>query len=225
MSRTSTPEHPDAGGQSTWAAVAIDLVAPVVIYYLLRAVGVGQVLALLGGGVAPAAHGLYVVVRHRAVDALAGLTLSVIVLTVATSLITGDARFALARDAVITLAVGIWILVTLRNARPFIFTFCTTFMGAVERGLWEECWGRSPAFRRGMRVHTVIWGVGMMLDAAVRVVIAYALPVDVVPVVNAVQYGALIVLLLLVSVLYSRSAGLVPGSADYPAKPGKGVGA
>lgn len=70
-----------------------------------------------------------------------------------------------------------------------------------------------------MRTHTTIWGIGMMLDAVVRVVMAYTLPVDVVPLLNAVQYGVLIVLLLVISIAYSRAVGLVPGSPDYPAKP------
>ncbi|MDO9379650.1 MAG: VC0807 family protein [Nocardioidaceae bacterium] len=227
MTPTPTPRaRPSADGavdqgHSTWASVLVDVVAPVGIFYLLRALGVGQVAALLAGGAAPAARGIYVIARHRTVDSLAGLTLSVIVLTVATSLVTGDARFALARDAVITLAVGIWILVTLRTARPFIYTFCTTFMGPAEKQLWVECWGRSATFRHGMRVHTVIWGLGMIVDSAIRVAMAYTLPVDSVPALNAIQYAVLIGVLLLISVLYSRAAGLVPGSRDYPAKPAK----
>lgn len=218
----ATPTTAAAAGdhdRSIWVSVLVDVVAPVAIYYVLRLLGVDQVLALLGGAAAPALRGAQVALRHRRLDALAGVTLSVIVLTVLTSFVTGDARFALARDAVITLAVGIWILVTLRSARPFIYTFSTAFMGSTERGLWVECWDRSAKFRHGMRVHTVIWGVGMMIDAGIRVLMAYTLPVDSVPLLNALQYAALIGLLLVISVVYSRATGLVPGSPDYPAKP------
>lgn len=222
MTRTA-PARPatatDAPQHSALVSILVDVVAPIVIFYVLRGLGVDQVLALLAGAVAPAVRTVYVVVRHRTLDAIGALTLSVIALTVVTSLITGDARFALARDGVITAVVGVWILATLALARPFIYTFSTAFMGAAERASWEECWGRSSRFRHGMKVHTVIWGIGMIVDSAIRVIMAYTLPVDSVPLLNGIQYAVLLVALFAISFAYSRATGLVPGSPHYPAKP------
>ncbi|KZM70024.1 hypothetical protein AWN90_05390 [Nocardia terpenica] len=46
-----------------------------------------------------------------------------------------------------------------------------------------------------MRIATAIWGIGLVLDAVVRVVFAYTLPVDTVPLLNGLQYIVVIVVL------------------------------
>ena len=216
--RSGSAHHDDAPRHDVRLSVVVDVLAPVAVFYLARAAGVDQVPSLLLGAVPPAVRGLWVVARRRTVDALAGLVLSVIALTVATTLLTGDARLVLARDAGVTAAVGIWILVTLRLRRPFIFGFVVAFLGRDEHAAWEQTWARSSRFRHGMAVHTTIWGVGMLLDAVVRVVMALTLPVDLVPLLNGVQYAVLVVGLFVVSALYSRAVGLVPGSPHYPPK-------
>ena len=46
---------------------------------------------------------------------------------------------------------------------------------------WDEMWERVPRFRRIWRVCTVIWGSAILADAVVRVVMAYTLPIGLVP--------------------------------------------
>lgn len=46
---------------------------------------------------------------------------------------------------------------------------------------WDGLWARSPRFRRMWRVSSVLWGVGTLTDAALRVVTAYTLSPDLVP--------------------------------------------
>lgn len=70
---------------------------------------------------------------------------------------------------------------------------------------WEANWRDSPEFRHVMRAVTVIWGVGFLLEAGIRVTLAFTLPVDIVPVVTAVQFIALIGLMLWVGPQYGRT--------------------
>lgn len=46
-----------------------------------------------------------------------------------------------------------------------------------------------PSVRRVLRGLTALWGFGLLVDAALRVLMAYALPVDEVPLLDGVLYG------------------------------------
>lgn len=49
-------------------------------------------------------------------------------------------------------------------------------------------WDNDSRFRAQLRVLTAVWGPGFALDAVVRVVLAYTLPVDLVPLVSTLQW-------------------------------------
>ena len=63
---------------------------------------------------------------------------------------------------------------------------------------WDTLWETTPRFRHIWRSSTVMWGVATLVDAALRVVIAYTLPVASVP---AAQTGLIIVTMLLMQVV------------------------
>ena len=52
------------------------------------------------------------------------------------------------------------------------------------------------------RVSSVLWGVGTLADAALRVVMAYTLPVDVVPALGTALYSATAFVLIVVNNVY-----------------------
>ena len=47
---------------------------------------------------------------------------------------------------------------------------------------WDEIWDSAPAFRRIWRICTVVWASAVLADAVTRVVMAYALPIGLIPV-------------------------------------------
>ncbi|GAA3432767.1 VC0807 family protein [Kutzneria kofuensis] len=183
--------------------LAINLVAPLALFYGLRAAGVDQWLALVLGAIPPTVHAVYGVVVRRKIDALALFTLSILVLSVATSFVTGSPRFLLAKDGWMTAVAGLWILVTLWRT-PFLQQFVLSFTtgDAHERAVIN--WRDSPTYRHVLRMATVMWGVGLVADAVVRVVLAYALPVDQVPLVNTLQYVVVYAALEIGTRLYLR---------------------
>jgi hypothetical protein len=81
---------------------------------------------------------------------------------------------------------------------------------------WDVLWERLSGFRRIWRTASVIWGVATILDAVVRFVFAYTLPVDIVPALNLAQYAAMFVVLQITTNIYYFRAGLYnPHSTLY----------
>ncbi|WP_279581352.1 VC0807 family protein, partial [Fodinicola feengrottensis] len=132
------------------------------------------------------------IVRNRKLNGIALFTISMMVVGNAISLLTGDPRLLLAKEAWMTMVVGLWMLSSLFARQPVIFTGAKLMMPSQQaRDDWEESWTH-PEFRHVMRVGTVIWVVLLFADTAVRVVMAYTLPVDQVPVLNVVTWIVLI---------------------------------
>lgn len=98
-------------------------------------------------------------------------------------------RFLLAKDGWLTAVVGLALLATLRARRPVMFVVGRAMVRKSGESAddWDELWDTSARFRRVWRMLTAIWGVGVLLDAAVRVVMAYTLPIDAVPALSTVQ--------------------------------------
>jgi hypothetical protein len=58
------------------------------------------------------------------------------------------------------------------------------------------------------RISSVIWGVGLLADAGVRVVIAYSMPIDVVPAAAGALYPATFLMLQVIDQINYRRSGL-----------------
>lgn len=190
---------------------AVDLILPTIIFYVALSLGAGMYLALLISAAWSAATGLYGWLRGEQRSG-ARFMLLVSLASFAISFVTGSDRFLLARESVITAMVGGWFLMSLRDERPLAYRFSRPLLeGRFGTTVaWEPLWDTSNRFRRIWRVLTVTWGVVTLLDAVLRVVIAYTLPVTTVP---ALQTGLMIGTMLLMQVVtnvYFLRAGLWP---------------
>ncbi|MEU6540504.1 VC0807 family protein [Streptomyces sp. NPDC047000] len=196
----AAPAAPPAKGGS-WAfvvTVVCDIVLPVGLYYLLRALGAGELTALLVSGSAPALHTLHSAVRHRRLDAIGMFTVSLLVVSAVASLLTASPRIVLARNSLFTALAGGWLLVTLFTARPFTYQAVKALLPG-RAGVLEGLWETDGAFRRIWRALTVVWGLGLLVDALLRLVMAYTLPVDTVPALDAALYAVTWVVLQVVT--------------------------
>lgn len=182
----------------------VDLILPLGLYYGLRLFGVNQWLALVVGGVLPVIRLGYTLIRDRRLEVLSACTLSVVVCGTLIALLTGDPRLLLARESYLTGLLGCWIIGTLWAKRPFIFTVTTKMLPAKVARSWEQDWVRSPEFRRIMRLMTMMWAAAFLIDAVARVVMAYTLPVDVVPVAGATVLAVMLTAVVEGSKAYGR---------------------
>jgi hypothetical protein len=174
--------------------VVLDLAAPIIVFYGLRWVGAGVFVALIAGAIAPMLSMLVKLTKDRHVDALAVAVLGVLLFSAGVSLIDGSPRFLAAKDCVLTAAWGGWFLLSLHGRRPLtfrlsrpllegrkVFDFRQRIWVPPSEESWDQVWQRSARFRRIWTVTTVIWGVALLIDAAVRVAMAFTLPIDSIP--------------------------------------------
>jgi len=199
------------GGRRQLAWLAFDIGAPIAVYYLLHSLGVGNLTALAAGAALPAASAGYTLAVERRADGVALFVLATVLASIVVSVVARDPRFLLARDGLITGLWGLWFLASTRARRPAAFVFARPLlegrkMFAVRD--WDALWQAEPAFRRIWRITTLIWGTGMLADAAVRVVISYTLPVAVVPGLGGALWPVTFAVLQIITIVYHQFAGL-----------------
>ncbi len=193
------------------ALLAFDIAAPTGLYYVLHSAGASNLVALSVAAVLPALAAGYKLAVKRRIDPVALVVLATIVVSIAASLIAHNTRFLLARDGLITALWGLWFLATLRSRRPAAYVFARPLMeGRKLLGTrsWDALWETEAVFRRIWRTSTVIWGAALLADAVVRVVMAYALPVDVVPALGGALWPVTFLLIQVVTNIYYHRAGL-----------------
>ncbi|HZE41025.1 MAG TPA: VC0807 family protein [Stackebrandtia sp.] len=192
-----------AGGLSR--VLAVEIIAPLVLFYGLRWLGVGQFPALLAGAIIPAAGAVRDFVAERRVGGVRIFVLGTMALTVAMSFVSGNPRVLLIRNGWGTAALGGWMLVTLLARRPFLYEAARVVFDEDKRQIWERDWEQYPPFRRLLRICTALWGVAFLADAAVRVILAFSLPVDAVPALDDVLLVVTIAVILVLQRVYGRS--------------------
>ncbi len=205
-------EHAPASLRRQLRGLAFDLGAPTALYYLLHsAAGVSNLVALTAGAVLPATGAAYTLAAKRRVDAVALLIVATMVTSIAVALISHDPRFLLAKDGLVTGVWGAWMIASVAAYRPAAFVFARPFMEGrrmYTAGSWDAIWDAEPGFRRIWRVASVMWGTGLLVDAAIRIVMSYTLPVHVVPGLSAALWPVTFVVLQVMSNVYYQIAGL-----------------
>jgi hypothetical protein len=168
---------PAAAGRlrSALKILIVDIAAPLATYYLLRKAGLTAVTALLLSGVFPAAGMIIGYIRHPRLDAVGALVLAGIIVGTVLGLVFRSARLQLLEGSVPTGIFGLGCLGSLWWAsRPLMYRMALEFIGPdSDKGremisLWQY-----ERFRRINQNITAVWGVGFLLEAALRVVIVY----------------------------------------------------
>jgi len=101
---------------------------------------------------------------------------------------------------VFTGVTGLVFLASLFGARPIIFSLGRQFTvgnDPAAQAAWKARWSNNAGFRRVMRLMTVVWGGGLLLEAVFRVIAAFTLSVAaasiVSPVLQVATIGGLVV--------------------------------
>lgn len=200
--------------------ILLDVVGPVVVYYLLTGNGVGDVPALVISGAVPAVSLVITAVLERRVDEIGLIVLILLAVSVVAALLFNDPRVLLIKDSAVTGLFGLVFLASLLAPRPLTFFFGRKFAtgGNPARVAWWNGLWQFAAFRHVQRVLAVVWGVGLLAEAALRVVLALLLPVPVMVVINSVLPLAVTALLVTGTIVYGRRARAAAGD-NVPAEP------
>lgn len=177
---TQTTDRSPAPAAPRWSmflGLFWDIGLSLVAYYGLRAMGASPYGALLGGTVTAGLRIAYVWSRTRRFDGFAAFMLVEFGVGLGFALLTGDARFLVAKESFSTAVAGLVFLASCGFGRPMIWHAAARFQPAARAEL-ERRWQAVPGFRHAFRVLTIVWGAGLLAEAVARVVVAYTLPVD-----------------------------------------------
>jgi hypothetical protein len=164
----------------SWVTLVIDGVVPLAGYYVLRHYGVGLTAALAITSIVPALRVIWVGLRERSSEPLAMAVLLVTLISIPIALIGGSPRILLAKESIGTGPVGLWMIIGALRGKGAMTEPYKAFLvrSGAAADAWERLVDEDAAFRRSVRMISVVWGVAMVAAFAVHLVLALALPID-----------------------------------------------
>lgn len=158
--------------------LAWDVGLPVAAFYVLSALGWSDWAALLTATCLAGLRLIWGIVRERTLNPFATVMVIVFGVGLALSFVTGDARFLLVVKSLVTGAIGLVFLATVLRGRPLTLAAQQSWSPATADDLGRE-YAENPAVRRGHRISSTVWGLGLLAESLLRVPIVYLLPLDV----------------------------------------------
>jgi intracellular septation protein A len=178
----------------------IDIALTPAVYFALHGrFGLTTTAVLL---ISIAAGGLWTALtlaRTRKVDVVSLCVLGGIVIGGALTMLTGNPQFGVAKDSLYTGVFGLVALASLGAKRPLMYYLIRQFVA-------DDNWA-SPMFRRCMRVMTLTWAVGLLIEAATRIVLVYTVSVNTAAALSPVLTGVALAVLMTWTAGYGRRAG------------------
>jgi hypothetical protein len=173
-------------GEFRWRLAVVVALVPTAAIAGCYLAGLGSTVSMVAGAVASAAVVVADLLRTRMrgkaghpIDGFAILVLVEVTASVVLTAISGDARFALARNSFYVAVAGAVILATTWSDRPLMRVALkpVASKGDPARAeAFERAWRNSRRFRMLYRAMTAGLGAVLLADAALRVVIIYSSP-------------------------------------------------
>src|SRR5438874_9759107 len=194
-------------GGHVFVEVLVNFVLPFAIYNYAEA-SLGDVRALLASSVPPIVWSLVEFARHRRLDALSVLVVSGIALSLLAMLGGGGARFLQLREKLVTGVIGLVFLGSALIGKPLIYELARASKRRKSEDEAQEFEALQvhAGFRRTMTVMTLVWGLGLLADVLVSVVLVFVLSIREYLLVNPILGYGTIGALSLWSFLYVQRA-------------------
>jgi hypothetical protein len=189
-------------------SLLINAAAPLIAYQILTGNGMPTSQALTASAVFPVLGIGWSIARTRRADTIGLVSLAFILVGVATSAISGDTRFILIKESMLTGVFGIICLASLWLPRPLMFYFGRQFTSAgdpARAAAFDSLW-QYPHFRTINRNMTLVWGVGYLCEAAIRIALSFALPIPVFLIVSPLLSIGVTVALISWTLAYARGS-------------------
>lgn len=179
-----SPAEPGASREVNGKGMAVgflltaifDIGLAVVAFRVAKQLGAVDQIAYLTSGIGPLTMLAITWIRARALSGASVIVLLVLVLSAVAAFVGGtDARLLIVKNSVITGGFGLACLASLAFPRPLMFYFGAKFAtDGTAAGLryWNGLW-RHPEFRRSQYLINNLWGFGYLVEAALRILVAY----------------------------------------------------
>ena len=158
--------------------VGVNFVLPLLVYNHYKTT-YGDVGALLASSLPPIAWSALEFIRRHRVDALSLLALAGVGLSLLAFIGGGGVHLLQLREKLVTGLIGLVFLGSAAIGRPLIHQLARA--GEARRSpealAGFEARRDLPAFRRTMMVMTLVWGCGLMAEAALASALVFVLPV------------------------------------------------
>jgi len=178
----TTGEHSDMATQPVsrfraFLPFLLDLVVPIVAYFVLHGLGVSDVVALTVGGLATGVNATIGTIRRRRLDGIGLLVVLEIALSIGLLFVTNDARILLIKPSFYVALAAIYAFITCIVGRPIGYEAAKPFASRgdpTRLAAYELAWERSSTFRRVERIVTLGWGLAFCADAILRVIVVFS---------------------------------------------------
>jgi hypothetical protein len=183
----------------------VNFILPYVVFTLAQP-RYGDVQALILSSGPPILWSIVEFARHRRVDAVSLLVLFGIALSLLAVAGGGSARFLQLREKLVTVVIGLVFLGSALIGKPLIYQLARARMVRDSSSELEQfdALRTNKFFRRTMTVLTVVWGAGLLVDAAISIALVYVLSIKAYLAVNPIVGYGMIGALSLWTFLYVR---------------------
>lgn len=179
--------------------ILLDVAPPLVAYYGLRAAGTSEYVALLSATILSGIRVVFGVVKSRRLDPFAGYLLLTFGLSLAVGLATSDTKLILVGNTAVNGLGGLIFLGSCVIGTPLTEVVSARF------GPPDDVDDEAAARRRRIHVRlSAMWGVGLLVEVAIRLVVIAHLSVDAANGVNSLITLPVIGLLVLATVVVGR---------------------
>ncbi|MGH6683676.1 MAG: VC0807 family protein, partial [Pseudolabrys sp.] len=167
--------------------VLVNIALPFAIYSLVQPRW-GDVAGLMAASSPAILWSLFEFARHRRVDALSLLVVLGIGLSLLAYFGGGSVRFLQLREKLVTTFVGLVFLGSAAIGRPLMYELIRAFLArSSDPELQQvEAHRHAPIFRAAVTRMTLVWGFGLLADAAASIALLYVLPIRPYLVVNPI---------------------------------------
>jgi len=201
-----TNEKP-ATPQKMFLPYFFDIVAPFLAYLIVHWFGARAVWALTAGGLIAGVSTAINTVRRKGLDRVGALVILEIVASIVLLFVWRDPRLLLIRPSFYTgLAAG-YLIFTVFVGRPLSFDGAkpmATQGDPARLAFYEQLWERSAEFRGTHKIVTGGFGLALIIDSILRVVIVYRYPLERSMWLSNVPHVAAMILIIAASALAGR---------------------
>jgi hypothetical protein len=155
--------------------------------------------ALLLAGVLPLLRTAYGFIRHHRLNLIGVFSLLTVALKTLLALVLKDTRLILVSDSLITAVLGITLLASLLTASPMLIRLAQSILATTSSTQSQQLIQRwqQPDMHRFFTIITAVWGIGLLLECAVQVFLAFTLTTEQVLLLSPlVRYGVWVILVL-----------------------------
>ena len=153
----------------------VNLGGPFLVYQL-AAGHMSETAALMLSSAPPILWSIGQLIWSRKLDALSLLVIAGIALSLGATLLGGSPRLLLIRESFITGIFGLVFLGSLLFPKPLVFYLAkaTVAKQGMKQEVFESNWS-IPGFRFTFYLMTVVWGAGLLIEATLKIVLAFTI--------------------------------------------------